>query len=128
MSRTLKLVGLHFALAAMLLRALLPTGWMPNPSGSAMVPLVICTMNGPVRMMVPADGQPNKHSPSHEDGRQHEVCPFAAAVHFAVPVSSSTLAPSSLIAGLVINLFAPRQATHDTRYSPQSPRAPPMAA
>ncbi len=127
MLRTLKLAAVHIALVAMLLRALLPTGWMPNSSAGAAIPLVICTMNGPVHVALDADGQLKKDKPGHEDGRQHDICPFAAAVHLAVPASNSTLAPSSLIAETSVNLIAPHFVSDNTRYSAQSPRAPPMA-
>src|SRR5580704_4013467 len=38
----------HIALAALILRAFLPAGWMPNPKGPAQSAFVICTMDGPV--------------------------------------------------------------------------------
>ncbi|MGA7711581.1 MAG: DUF2946 family protein [Rhizomicrobium sp.] len=125
MLRTLKLAGVHVALVAMFLRALLPTGWMPNPSASATVPLVICTMNGPVHVTLDTDGPLKKDKPGHEDGRQHDICPFAAAIHLAVPTSNAVLAPSSSIAGTAVNPVAPYAVSDNTRYSAQSPRAPP---
>jgi hypothetical protein len=136
----LRIIGLHCALAAMLLRALLPAGWMPNPTASLTVPLVICTMNGPVRAMVTLGERPNKHTfgyedgpghgngPGHDDGRQHGVCPFAGAIQLAVPTSGSTLVPSQATARLAASPLAPRSARHVTPYSLQSPRAPPTAA
>ncbi|MDR3528049.1 MAG: hypothetical protein P4L57_12305 [Rhizomicrobium sp.] len=85
-------------------------------------------MNGPVRVMATVDASPNKHSPNHDDGRQHDVCPFAAAISFAVPSSGSTLAPSTLAESLVTHPAVPRFVEPDTHYSLQAPRAPPIAA
>jgi len=128
-TRTLKRLGLHLALAAMVLRALLPAGWMPNPAASLTVPLVICTMNGPVRTLVTLAEKPlDPHAPRHDDGRQPSVCPFAAAVQLAVPTSAATLVPSQATAMLAARPLAPRAARLLTRYSLPSPRAPPAAA
>jgi hypothetical protein len=63
------------ALAAMLLRGLLPAGWMPNPDGTAGAPLIICSMGGPHHLH-PA-GVPQDNS--------GKVCPFAAVAHLAAP-------------------------------------------
>jgi hypothetical protein len=93
----------HIALAALILRAFLPTGWMPNPQGPAESAFVICTMDGPVQT---TDG---KALPGKDDPRAHETCPFAAAASLAPPVDfvplaapelSRSPAPRSLIAGL----------------------------
>jgi len=68
----------------MLLRALLPVGWMPATVGPSTT-LVICTMNGLKRVSLP--DEPTKKQPSHED-RENGPCPFgAAAVAFAPPVA-----------------------------------------
>lgn len=125
MSRTGKRVALHLALAAMLLRALLPSGWMP--SANPTIPLVMCTMNGPVRVLVTLVEEPHKQSPSPDHGRQHEVCPFAAAVSFAPPRSGVTLAPPNVAARLVATLRLATAAAPNRPYAPQSPRAPPLA-
>ena len=124
MTRTVKHLTLHFALAAMVLRALLPVGWMPGPSAS--LPLVLCTMNGPVQVMVPLGDEPSKHKT--DDGSQHGICPFAASVHFAVASAAPTLAPSSLSLALASTLALPRAWAPAKRHTPQSPRAPPQAA
>jgi len=63
------------ALAAMLLRAVLPAGWMPNPDGAAGTPFVICSLSGPQHIH-PA------HAPRDSSGK---VCPFAVAAHLAAP-------------------------------------------
>ncbi len=113
-------VFVHLALAALILRAFLPAGWMPNPQGVGETAFVICTMDGPVSVM---DG---KALPGKDDPRAHESCPFAAAAQptqanqfavLAAPELSSSAAPPTLPAGI-----KPRQAL---LLKPSS-RAPPF--
>jgi hypothetical protein len=70
--------ALSLALAAMLLRALLPDGWMPSANASGSL-FTICSVEPAHR-----DGK----APQSE-GHTHVPCAFAAA---------STLAPPSLVA------------------------------
>jgi hypothetical protein len=110
----------HIALAALILRAFLPAGWMPNPQGSTESAFVICTMDGPVQT---TDG---KALPGKDDPRAHETCPFAAAaasiappvdfIRIAAPLLSETNAPRTLAAAL------PARAPP---FSQASSRAPP---
>jgi hypothetical protein len=118
-----RLAGLHLALAAMLLRALLPVGWMPDLGGSA--PIIICSMDG--------SGQHHEQSvpgkPSPNDGKHsHEECPFAAAPHVAAPVLLGHLAAPSL-AGHAVNVpDIPAVFVSVAEYDSHSPRAPPRFA
>ena len=95
--------AIHLALAAMILRAFLPAGWMPNLQGDGQSALVICTMDGAVMESA------NKALPSKNDPRAHESCPFAAAaqlapsndfVALAAPELSASAAPRTLSGGL----------------------------
>jgi hypothetical protein len=123
MTRTLKLAGVQIALVAMLLRALLPVGWMPDTAASAGAHFVICTVNGPLQAVhLPDTG---KHQPGHDDGRQNDMCPFAASVHFATPAAMATVAPSTQIASPAPLALPARAVQTAARYAPQSPRAPP---
>ncbi len=111
---------IHLALVALILRAFLPTGWMPNPQGPTESMFVVCTMDGPVQA---SDG---KALPGKDDPRAHETCPFAAAaaaiappvdfVALAAPQLSQSAAPRSLAADL--RAQAPP-------FTQASPRAPP---
>lgn len=112
------------ALAAMMLRALLPDGWMPASSASAGTLLTICTMNGPVRVALGEDGQPQKQ-PAKHDGRSHETCPFAAAQHFAAPVGLPSVTAPSLVALFLHENAADAVLKVSDLYTPQSPRGPP---
>jgi hypothetical protein len=121
MPRTLKLAGVQVALVAMLLRALLPVGWMPDAADHSDAPFVICTVNGPVHAVHVPDGQ--KHN--QDDGRQNDVCPFAASVHLATPAAVASVAPSTQIAVFAFVPSPVRAVRAATRYALSSPRAPP---
>ncbi|MEI9996962.1 MAG: DUF2946 family protein [Rhizomicrobium sp.] len=122
MTRTIRFAALHVALAAMVLRALLPTGWMPNPAGAGSSPFTICTMDGPVHV------QPLKQKPVQDDSRHHEFCPFGAAPHFATPLAAQAAPAPVNIAGGVESKFVSASIAQPVRYAPQSPRAPPAFA
>ncbi len=106
----------HLALIAMIVRALLPAGWMPD----AQAGLTICSLG-----VVHHDSAPGHPSP---DGQgQHEECPFAAAPHLAsVPdVPQLTLPAFHAFAAATDRAYASVLAA---RFTPQSPRAPPLNA
>jgi hypothetical protein len=114
----LRRAALHLALVALILRAFLPAGWMPNPQGPGETAFIICTMDGPLAI----DG---KTLPGKDDPRAHESCAFAAAAHpaqatdfitLAAPQLSSTAAPRDLASGT---------RAHHTLFLKPSSRAPP---
>jgi len=128
MNRSFRLATVHIALAAMMLRALMPAGWMPNSEASAGVPITICTMDGQVHLTLGPDGQPFKKQQNQDDTRHHDLCPFAAAPQMAQPATSASLALPSPIS-MVAQRIAHRQAAaQNARYASQSPRAPPNTA
>ena len=104
----------HLAIIALLVRAMLPAGWMPDTQG-----LVLCSIS--LSPVIHHDGGP-KH-----DGQQqaHQDCAFAAAAQLAA-------APDALrIALPAFHAFAARSddaraAVIAARFSPGSPRAPPL--
>lgn len=126
MIRNLRFAAIHLALAAMVLRALLPAGWMPG--ASAGTPLVVCTMNGPERIVLGADGKPLKHQPSQDDALHHEMCPFAGAPHLASPSAVAGIALPSYAIVVAFDVSRGTSFAGAPRYSPQSPRAPPHLA
>lgn len=85
-----RLVAVQFALAAMLLRALIPAGWMPNPGAGAL--LVICTGHGPMTMSSGAHHGKTAPRPHHRQNHENDICPFAAAGHLATPALFAALA------------------------------------
>ena len=124
MPRTLRLGGVQIALVAMILRALLPVGWMPGSADNSA--FVICTVNGPLQAAhLPDTG---RHQPGQDDGRQNDVCPFAASVHFATPTAVASVAPSTQVASFT-SVLSPASAVRAAiRYARPSPRAPPSLA
>jgi hypothetical protein len=93
--RAMRPVLFHLALAAMVLRALLPDGWMPNSAGlSGGTTLIICTIEGPTKLHVDADG--TSHAPQDQT-HHHDVCPFAVAGPFAPPTALALAAPTAWI-------------------------------
>jgi hypothetical protein len=105
------------ALSAMLLRAVLPAGWMPNLTGIGDAPLVICSIDG------------SHHLPSHGPARdQHDdhMCPFAAAAHLAPPQLPPAIPQPFAVASLAPHFGELVAATH--LYDPgHAPRGPPVS-
>jgi hypothetical protein len=138
--------GMILALVAIMLRALMPMGWMPNPAGFAESPLVICVMDTPSGldtaeamdmsimdmpgMAMDMSGK-DMQGHGHDHGQQQsgEPCPFAAAPHIAASGGLIVkLAPPSLLARLDEKPARETSLALDPAYRPQSPRAPPHLA
>jgi hypothetical protein len=114
-------IARHVALIALIARALVPTGWMPDAHG-----MTICSVqtSGITTTLgvIHHDGQPaGKHDSSSQE------CPFAATAHMAAAPNAPSLAAPSVhaIAAAVDRAYA---ATIIARFDPQSPRAPPQTA
>jgi Protein of unknown function (DUF2946) len=121
-----KRVFAQFALAVMLLRALLPVGWMPGTTPQGGMALVICDGDGPAQPMADMPGMDHKSTP---DGNHHnDECPFAAAPHYAPAASLAVLAAPALAFTNTQNQVSRFFVAAGTRHSPQSPRAPPTFA
>ena len=119
-SRGANTAALWLALAAMVLRLAMPAGWMPSPSLTRGIPIVMCTMDGPVKAVMLIDGKPDPAQKSH-----HEVCPFGAAPHFATAVAPAIHnAPGAWVYSKSETPRLPLRAARRLN-SPQSPRAPP---
>jgi hypothetical protein len=112
--------AVQIALLAMLLRAMLPTGWMPAAITSADAsPFVICTMDGPLRA-TPAQ-------PSHDHDRATSPCVFASAAPLSSPgVAVAVSAPMRLAHQIA---FAPLRENiiHAPHFRPNAARAPPAS-
>jgi hypothetical protein len=112
-------VAVALAIQAMLLRALLPVGWMPSTDSHA--PLIICPMmGGMMHAAATHRGLPQHHSPA---------CPFTASLaQLAAPAISSPLRlPPNQPA--VAHAFAPAATLFAAlSHRSQSPRAPPLSA
>lgn len=127
MMRNLRFAAVYVALTAMILRALLPAGWMPGEVAGGS-PLVICTMDGPVSLMLGPDGKLLKHQPAQDSARHHDMCPFAGAPHLNSPSTVAGIAPPSSAIEAAQDVSRIAFVADETRHSPQSPRAPPHLA
>ncbi len=114
--------AVHLALIALMLRALLPAGWMPNPGPANGSPLIICTMDGPLQAL-DGKGKPIRHDP-----RGHQACPFAAAAHLAPPAQLASLALPAIADGPAAVPARAGPVIARAHHGPQSPRAPPANA
>ena len=120
MSPSFRKAAIHIALAAMLLRAMLPVGWMPSSAPGTW--LTICSGDAGVL------GGHGKPSPADSSQHSHEECPFAAAPVLAAPGAQAVLAAPAYVTAMVQTLAPPAGPARSGRYQPQSPRAPPLTA
>ena len=103
----------HLAIIALLVRAMLPAGWMPDAQNG----LTICSVA--TLGLIHHDGQ------GPADGKaQHEECAFAAATHLAAPpVAPHLILPA--FHGFVAETDSHYAAEVSAHFTPGSPRAPP---
>jgi hypothetical protein len=111
-------LALSLALCAMVLRALLPVGWMPNngPDASAS-PFIICSV----------DGHHGGNSDSDREHR-HGPCAFAAAAHLSPPAFAASVPASPAEATRLAFAAADDSVVRASDYRPNAARAPPLAA
>jgi hypothetical protein len=103
----------HLAIIALLVRGMLPAGWMPDAQGG----LTLCSVA--TLGVIHHDGQ------GPADGKvQHEECAFAAAAHLAAtPDAPQLILPAfHSFAAETDGHYAAEVSAH---FTPQSPRAPP---
>lgn len=105
----------HLALIAMILRAMLPAGWMPSAGIDA--PLTICTVS-PLHQQDPGNKTP--------DPSQHEKpCAFFGAPQLAAtPDIPALILPA--FHGFAAQSDRVYAATIAAQHQPHSPRAPPL--
>jgi hypothetical protein len=127
------------AILAMVFRALLPSGWMPNPAGFGETAFILCDMDGSmsatdmVRMMAAMPGMDmssmsgdGKKAPV--SGHGHEECPFAAATHAGAATANLAITLPVFAVDHAHRAVPERSLIHEAHYKPQSPRAPPQFA
>jgi hypothetical protein len=130
--------AVSLAVAAMVFRALLPLGWMPNPEGFGETALIPCDMpmsmsDADMAMMMPGMDMSSMHHGSGDDGKapasghHHQECPYAAASHGGTPAVDSASATPELVVRLVQPPANEQRVLVVARYQPQSPRAPPSS-
>jgi hypothetical protein len=130
MRRRLHFTAVYLALAAMMLRALIPAGWMPQTSPQHAALFVICTTQGMQQIALGDDGKALPAAPHQQDGdASHAVCPFAVAgAHSAPPLAVAALPAPSLAAAFVAAPVVDVASRDSRGYAPQTARAPPSFA
>jgi hypothetical protein len=111
-------LAVSLALCAMLLRALLPDGWMPNSEGGA-APFVICSADGTHHGKAPV--QPGQE-------RSHAPCAFAAAAPLAPPAVAAVAGRTVHGAVRLARAFADENIFTAPDFRPNAARAPPASA
>lgn len=140
MSRLCQKAAITLAILAMVLRGLLPAGWMPNPDGMSQTALIICDMDDPAGMApmamshmsqmdmsgmdMSAKGTTHKHA---DDGHP-QPCPFAAAPHVATSSAVAEMPLPMLAAAIAHPAHHDKDRDALSHYAPQSPRGPPILA
>ena|SRR5438067_7421647 len=113
----------HFALIALLLRGLMPAGWMPAAHGD--MPLVMCSLSQIADHF--GDGHTGDSVPAKQDPRAHENCAFGATPGIAAPDNMIFFTPILQDHDdLLDDTTIPVRDLHH-RHAPQVPRAPPPA-
>lgn len=112
-------------LAALMLRGLIPVGFMPNlASENGQGWLVICTSAGE-RSIKLDDGTGNQHGPV--DQHQQGLCPFAALVGFTPILFLVALLLPLLPRRLIRQVAASAPLPRVLACAPPGARAPPLA-
>ena len=101
----------------MLLRAVLPAGWMPNLTGAGDAPLVICSVDGVHHLP--------SHDPAHGPQDDH-TCPFAAAAHLASPQLPVAM-PQPFAVAWLDRTFAAQRPSFAIVDLGHAPRGPPVS-
>lgn len=108
-------IALSLALCAMLLRALLPDGWMPAANAAG---FVICSVDGTHHGgKAPADTQQRTHAP----------CAFAAAAPLSPPSTFAALRRASGDVTVVGRNVRATPLVRAADYLPNAARAPPAS-
>jgi hypothetical protein len=109
----------HILLAALLLRAFVPLGWMPGQAQLGEAAFIICA----------ADGTLQHGTPGKDDAaKTHQPCAFSAAMQAFDTPDAAAIAPPSANALVIASVIAPTAPAPDAARTPQAPRAPPAFA
>lgn len=110
---------------ALLVRSLIPLGFMPGASAKgALVPLVICAGTAVQTVYLPASQLPTAPG-DHHPAESHGACIFAlnALFHGAAPVASLPVPAPVMAATPALNREPVRAQTPAAAYDPQGPPA-----
>ncbi|MES2058270.1 MAG: hypothetical protein V4564_20205 [Pseudomonadota bacterium] len=101
MSATRRSLILALFACAMLVRALVPAGWMPTVGANGGIVISMCTGMGAVEMVLAPDGTLHEKAPAKHDGTTDHPCTFAGlgqAFAAADPIPMPVLPPATFTA------------------------------
>lgn len=113
-------------LVAILLRAVVPVGWMPSTQLSVGVPIVICTGNGEKQIILDGNGRPIPAGEHQDSNDTQRPCAFVAVASLTPPTPTSVPAPISIETAVVEFSESAAAGRHVPR-SPWQSRGPPRA-
>lgn len=108
----------HLALIAMILRALLPAGWMPATAAPGEIAFTICSVDLAAKHQHDAPAQKDSHD---------KPCAFTGAPQLAAAPDAPALA-LPVIHAFAANTDRVLAARIAAQFQPHSPRAPPLNA
>lgn len=113
-------------LAALVLRALLPAGYMPGVDANGLPTLQLCSVLQPLSQRL-ADAEPSRSSPDGSRGAHSDSgpCPFGAAPVAASPAAGLSHAAPVALAQLARHRESPSDHSSPALHSQQA-RAPPV--
>lgn len=117
------------AALAVLLRVLVPAGFMPAPAAAGTLALVLCTGHGTVTLRVDAAGTPV--APQNDPAgtlADHHPCPFASASTGPVPPATLLLAPAARWRVAYVGAGATQCLARPQAGLPPPATAPPISA
>ena len=132
-------IARRVAFVALVVRALVPVGWMPDAHGLTICPdgaqMQQASIEKPMHHdhamgamhhgQVGAVMDHGDHGKAPAQHGRHDICPFAAAPHFAsVPVLPQLALPAVHAFAVATNQGYAHSIS--ARFTPQSPRAPPL--
>ena len=125
-SRRRRLLVLLLLLPGLLLRAAIPSGFMPGTGGALGVTVVLCTAHGLQSVVMPSgDGAPS--APTAPSSHHEAPCAFAMTAVGAPPPPPSVAAVALMHSAVDTIAFRSFSAVRPDVRS-QSPRGPPAAA
>lgn len=110
-------------LAAVLLRAVTPAGWMPNPQGATGAPFVICTGSGSQLVQLDLQG----HPAAPQSSKHREVCAFAGHHASPAPAPAGAAEPVTFVSFTPPRPDSRASPTAAARHREQAQRAPPTS-
>jgi hypothetical protein len=123
MNRTRRALAFYLGLLGMMVRALLPSGYMPAGTVASGISVVFCTAQGAQSKLLGLDGKPAKGGFAHSD-----QCPFGFALSMGGTASASLPSMPWFTRASTLVSRDPTSVVPDRARHTHRARAPPIAA